>query len=77
MEILCEYCSTTFSTAIDLNNHLIAANHVDMKIYQCNRCSMNFSSAILLKFHQKSKLTHTQLNVPNDLDVPLTDKSNT
>lgn len=69
-EIVCEYCPASVKSTIDLCNHLTEANHMEMNIYRCDRCSMGFLSAILLEFHQ---LTHGE-TINNDMDVPLTDK---
>lgn len=86
-DITCEYCSSSFKTTIELCEHLNSAKHIE-SIYECDKCSMVFSTATLLTFHKDSKLTHTQTRPDSspsqrqtqttnlDMDVPLTDKSN-
>lgn len=59
--IKCEYCSGTFKSTYDLCRHLTVVQHPEMKLYKCNKCSMGFSTALLLHIHQQSKQTHIEL----------------
>lgn len=60
-EITCEYCKSSFKATIELCEHLKVAKHTEM-IYECDKCPMVFSTATLLRFHQESKLIHTEIN---------------
>lgn len=63
-EVICEYCSTSFKSTLDLGFHLIDVQHPETQLYKCDECTMGYSAALLLKFHQSSQRTHTRMT-PN------------
>lgn len=57
-EIRCDYCEAILKSTIDFYNHLTEASHPNTIFYECEECSTQYPSQILLKFHQKSKSKH-------------------
>lgn len=58
--IRCEYCSAPLKSTMELCDHLSEVHHSNAKVYKCDMCSLEYSSCLLLKFHQISELDYSK-----------------
>lgn len=62
---LIKCCSMPFKSTRDFTSHLRETIHTDVKFYKCDKCTMGFPSAVLLKFH---RLIHKETTSESELN---------